>query len=449
MTPKATGANRADAATHAPGSDALQARLRAIEADIAAGRLQQAAAALNAVVAAAPGDARIYLSGAMLAHAAGNPQQELAALKHAVQLAPNWWPAFAELAKALVRQERLGEAVAVANKAVELAPRELVALEVAVAVANSAGDPASARRHLTAALALRPGDPGIRRALGVVLDKLHEHAAAETLWRGILAEHPDDVSALGWLGICLIALGRKDDARAPLQRALELDPGNPNLAFQLALARGETPPTQPLGSIQQLFDDYANRFDLHLQSKLGYQVPQRVAQIIRVRHPALDIGVLDLGCGTGLLGAHLGAIRGAFVGVDLSRNMLEKAKRLNVYSRLRLNDLVAELAEIDAATFDYAVANDVFIYLGDLGAAIPAAFRVLKPGGALIFSCETAGEDEGALVLRPSRRYAHSRASVERLCRAAGFRSCAIEDIELRLDAAIGVIPGFIAIAQK
>lgn len=430
-------------------ANALPDRLRAIEADIAAGKLPAAADALNAAASIAPQDPRVYLTGAVLAHAAGNAQQELLSLKRAVQLAPQWWPAYAELAKALARQERLGEAVAVANKAVELAPREIGALETAVAVANGAGDAATARRHLESALALRPGDLAIRRALGQVLNTLHAHAEGEPLWRGILAELPDDVAALGWLGVTLIGLGRRDEARAPLERALALDPAHPSLAFHLSIARGETPPTQPLGTVQHLFDDYANRFDAHLEGKLQYRLPQRVAAIIRARHPALDISVLDLGCGTGLLGAQLGAIKGAFVGVDLSRNMLEKAKRLGVYSRLRMNDLVAEMGEIASDSFDYVTANDVFIYLGELDAAIGAAQRVLRPGGALIFSCETASEAEGALVLRPTKRYAHSRSSVEKLCRDAGFRTCTIETLVLRLDGESGAIDGFNVVAEK
>jgi len=434
---------------NSPPADATHMRLRAIEADIARGRLAEAAAALNGVAAAAPQDPRVYLTGAALAHAAGNQPQELLSLKRAVQLAPQWWPAYAELAKALLRQERLGEAVAVANKAVELAPREMFALEVAVAVANGAGDAAAARRHLQSALVLRPGDLAIRRMLGIVLDKLNEHAAAEELWRGILAELPDDVSALGWRGVCLIALGRNGEACVSLERALQLAPEHPDLPFQLARARGETPPSQPLASVRQLFDDYANRFDVHLRDALQYRVPELVAQIIRKRHPELDISVLDLGCGTGLLGTQLGPIKGALVGVDISRNMLDQAARLNRYAELRQGDLLGAMHEFAADSFDYAVANDVFIYVGDPTASIEASWRVLRPGGALIFSCESAREDEGALVLRASKRYAHSRSSVESICRAAGFLRITLESIDVRLDGEQKPIPGFLAIAEK
>jgi len=423
-------------------------RLRAIEANIAAGRFQQAASALNSLIAANPADPRPYLTAAMLAQATSNPEREIEALRHAVGAAPRWWPAHAELAKALARNDQPAAALVAANTAVELAPIDMGALEVAVAVANSAGSPATARRHLEAALILRPHDIAIRRALGAALERMQLYAEAVEQWQIILAELPDDVGALGWLGHCLLALGRKDEARKALERALELNPDHPSLAFHLALARGETPTSQPISLVQQLFDEYAGRFNVHLEGRLHYRLPRHVADIIRARHPALDISILDLGCGTGLLGAQIGPIKGAFVGVDLSRNMLEKAKQLGVYTRLRLNDLSAEMQEIAADSFDYVTACDVFIYVGDLTQAIAAAFRVLHPGGALIFSCELAQEAEGPLVLRSTKRFAHSRSSIEKICLDTGFRTCKIETLELRLDSA-GVIDGFNVVAEK
>jgi predicted TPR repeat methyltransferase len=111
--------------------------------------------------------------------------------------------------------------------------------------------------------------------------------------------------------------------------------------------------------------------------------------------------------------------------------------------------LLDELQRTSAATFDFVVANDVFIYVGDLIKIIPSAFNVLRSGGALIFSCEIADASEGALVLRPSKRYAHSHASVEALCHADGFTRFEVEPIDLRLDAEAGSIAGFIATATK
>lgn len=432
-----------------PLADAVVARLRVVESHIAAGRIDEAASALGQLAAAAPRDPRVHLTGAALARAMSLARQELAALQQAVAVAPNWPPAHIELAKAYSRNGRHAEALATIDQAARLAPRDIGVLELAVGIAGAASDTAATQRHLQAALALRPADPSIHRSLAICFSDQHRHAEAEAHWRAVIAREPDDVLGLGGLGTCLISLKRNEEAQAVLQRALAVAPGHPTLQFHLAVARGETPKSQPPEISEALFDEYAGRFDKHLVGELKYRVPRRVAEFIRERHPGLDVSVLDLGCGTGLLGVYLGRIGGALVGVDVSSRMLDEAARHGIYSELRHADLDSALREFAPASFDYVTANDVFVYVGDLSGIIPAIRTALRPGGELIFSCETATEAEGDLALRPTRRYAHSRASVERLCAQAGFARCTIEAIDLRFDGGEKPIPGFIAFAQR
>jgi len=428
--------------------DALLERLRAVESRITSGDLDAAGAEMNQLLAAAPDDPRVYFSGAMLARKTANVQQELALLTRATRVAPRWWPAFSELAKALSRHGQHAQALAAAERAVEFAPNEIGACETAVAVANAAGDAQSAHRHLLHALELRPDDVEIHRALGVCLDNLRRHAESEAHWRAVVEQKPDDAQALGWLGMCLVALERKDEASRVLERALELAP-DPAVEFFLAVARGKTP-AQPPSMVAKLFDDYAARFDQHLEGVLKYRTPLRVAEIIRTRHPDLDLSVLDLGCGTGLLGKYLGPIKRTFAGVDLSRKMLEQAMKVGVYTRLSVNDIVAEMQLLRPSSFDVVTACDVFIYVGDLRETLHACHEVLRPSGMLVFSCETALESEGPLVLRPSRRFAHSQQAVVSQLEQAAFRVHSIESVDLRSDGSVdGVIAGFLVIAEK
>ena len=218
--------------------------------------------------------------------------------------------------------------------------------------------------------------------------------------------------------------------------------------FHAAVARGETPPTQPAPLVAELFDGLAERFEKHLVGRLQYRVPHRVADIVLDRHPERRLDLLDLGCGTGLLGLCLGRLDGELIGVDLSARMLEQAVPLGIYSTLRQGDALAELRATPAERYDCIAACDVFIYIGDLSNLIPAAFRALRPGGVLIFSCEETGAAEGPLQLRASGRYAHSRAATASLCSQAGFSDCTFEDIALRLEAD-RPIDGYIAIAAK
>jgi predicted TPR repeat methyltransferase len=422
--------------------------LRAIESDIAAGKLREAAAAIELLARAAPADVRVYLAGAMLARAAGNLPGEIDSLRRASALAPSRPRVRLDLAKALSRGGRNAEAVATADAVVAMEPTDVMALEVAVAVAYTAGDLATVQRHLEAAIALRPNDASIHRALGKCLAERGALPEAEVHWRAALAQSPDDTYALGWLSVCLIELNRKEEACEVLQRGLAILPGDPGLEFHLAVARGETPRTQPKEMMQELFDAYASRFDTTLVGQLKYRVPRRVADMIQADSPGLDVSILDLGCGTGLLGVYLGRIGRAFVGVDLSTKMIQQARRHAIYTEFRETGLLDELRATAEGTYDYVTALDVFIYVGDLSDVIPAAFKALRNGGRLIFSCETAQESEAALVLRPSKRYAHTVSSIEALCRDAGFSSCTIEPFTLRFERKVPV-EGFIATAAK
>jgi len=429
-------------------SDANLPMLQAIEADIAAGRLREAGAAIEALATAAPSDPRVYLAGSVLARATGNLPAEIESLRRAVALAPQRPRVRLELAKALARAGNHAEALAAANAVVDMAPADLMALEIAVAIADAAGDLATMQRHLERAAALRPNDASIQRALGKCLAERGLHAEAVAHWRAVLALSPDDPLAWGWLGGCLIELDRKEEARDALQRGLELLPGEPSLEFHLAIARGQTPRTQPKELMQELFDKYAPRFDAELVGALKYRVPRRVADFIKQRSPALDVSILDLGCGTGLLGVYLGPVAGTFVGVDLSAFFFNDTATTEIYTDLRQADVLDELRATPAGTYDYVTANDVFIYVGDVSEVIPAAYKAIRAGGVLIFSCETAQESEAALVIRPSKRYAHTVSSVQAFCRDAAFESCSIETIELRFERG-APIPGFIAIATK
>ena len=429
------------------GVDPLQAKLIAIEARIRAGDSAGAAAALERVRAQAPGDVRICLMQAALARAVNDAWREIAALERGVGLTPNWPVIHVELSKAFARERKFEEALAAVAKAVELAPRDLAVLETAVAVANQAGAYGIAERHLRAASALQPDNPAILRSLAACLGKLRRFAEAEPLYRRLLAAKPDNPGALAGLGECLMELGRKEEAVACFEHALRQLPGNALLEFNLAHARGETPPTQPKEITQGLFDEYAGHFDKHLVGTLKYRVPRRVAEMVRERHPDMRIDVLDLGCGTGLTGVYLGGVNGALVGVDLSAGMIERARQHGIYTELRHEDLREVLKRTPAGSFDYVIANDVFIYVGAIDDIVPAALNALRRGGRLIFSCETAADEEGDFVLRPSKRYAHSRAYIEQLCRDAGCARVAFENIDLRQENQVA-IPGFIAVAE-
>jgi predicted TPR repeat methyltransferase len=98
--------------------------------------------------------------------------------------------------------------------------------------------------------------------------------------------------------------------------------------------------------------------------------------------------------------------------------------------------------------YDLIVSADVFIYVGALERAFQLASQVLRAGGGLAFSLEewAAGPEE--YVLRPSLRYAHSLAYIQRLASDHGFQILRADRDVLRHDHGKG-IDGLFCVLQK
>jgi ubiquinone/menaquinone biosynthesis C-methylase UbiE len=91
--------------------------------------------------------------------------------------------------------------------------------------------------------------------------------------------------------------------------------------------------------------------------------------------------LLDIGCGTGLfIGKYL-QNGGSAVGIDISRNMIEKARVRCPGSPVIIG--TGEGLPFRDGSFDAVSSLLVFTYLKDPEAMLDEAYRVLKPGGAI------------------------------------------------------------------
>ena len=119
---------------------------------------------------------------------------------------------------------------------------------------------------------------------------------------------------------------------------------------------------------------------------------------------------LDLGCGTGLCGPLMQADGASgWTAWTCRRNMLAKAQALGVYDAPARRTTWSTILATTGDRYDLVLSADVFIYVGALEAVFDGVARVIEPGGVFCFSVELA-PDEQDFVLRPSQRYAHSRA---------------------------------------
>lgn len=144
-----------------------------------------------------------------------------------------------------------------------------------------------------------------------------------------------------------------------------------------------------LSEVVACFDSNAPTRDRELQENGDAAYRALQYHIVRLLRCTFDgkagLKVLDAGCGVGMLTRYM-ADRGLGVtAVDPSRLSIRFAQRRNRDCDVRVSSLEA-LAETERGQFDAVVANQVLQCVPDLTAFLAGAWRVLRPGGALIIS---------------------------------------------------------------
>ena len=259
-------------------------------------------------------------------------------------------------------------------------------------------------------------------------------------FKRVTAIKPDYADAYNNMGLVLKDQGKLEEAIEAYKKALSLKPDYVEASHILSALTGKTTKSAPREYVENMFDRYAYKFDQSLVEKLSYDIPKVITQLAVEKHGSGSLGsILDLGCGTGLTGEKIRPYCTILEGIDLSRNMLEIAKSRNLYDKLDHVDIVGYLsnAELD---FDYFIATDVFIYVGDLS----EVFRLIKvrnrKPGKLMFSTEhTNGK---GFHLEKSGRYSHSKSYIEELCREFKFSISHFSETNLRKEKGSFLIGG-------
>jgi len=216
-----------------PAGDALRARLEELES------LRRSRIRLALSLRRADYDA---LSSPELSAAAGLirkglPAAALPLLREARTRAPAS-PALALLQGwILLGQAEPEEALRAFAEARSLDPASASAANGEGLAAWRSGDPARAESLFRTASDLAPDDPEPRNNLASALLAEGREGEALPLLDGVLAGHPRHVPARINRGVALARLGRLQEAVAEYLRALELDPGNADAAYNLERAR--------------------------------------------------------------------------------------------------------------------------------------------------------------------------------------------------------------------
>ncbi|HEX7968699.1 MAG TPA: tetratricopeptide repeat protein [Stellaceae bacterium] len=354
------------------------------------------------------------------------------------------------LADLLLALDRAADAAAAYAAALEKCPGDADLLNNMGVALVQEGRFAEASEAFAAALERKPDFADAQYNAAVALKRAGRTEEAIAAFEATLQLRPDSPDAHQGLGTLYALLGRDADAARVYRHWQAMAPDHPVAQHMAAIAaQVQIPPRASNAYIRDVFATFAPNFDQVL-ADLNYRVPDLIAALIeRYPVPGRDrLDVLDAGCGTGLCGALLRPIAGRLVGIDLSPEMLGKARDRGLYDALVETELASFMGQ-NSDAFDLIVSADTLVYFGDLAIPLAAAAGCLRPGGRIAFNLERAAAPE-PLGYRLNRygRYMHTEAHVRDRLGAAGFTVLAMETAAIR-EQALEPVQGLVVLAAK
>ncbi len=459
--------------------DNVEALLVLADARMGEQEFNAALDAYDRIIMLDPNIAQVYNNRGITLEKVGRHGDALDSYERAIALAPDFADAHVNRGRALRRHKRHDEAIAAYDQALALDPGLAHAWLGRGNVLSDLKRDEDALAAYDKALGLKSDLASAWLGRGNVFGRLRRHDEALAAYDQALALEP--ALAEAWLGQgnTLCELKRCEDALVPYDKALALKPelgeawlGRGNAlrwskrtpeaieAYRQALKFGgdaasityclaalgaaPRPAAPPERYFADLFDSYADDFEHDLVENLNYHIPAVLADTIRRYTSSRALDILDLGCGTGLVGAQIRPVARTLTGIDVSANMLEKARQRQIYDQLLCGD-AAQVLQAQDRQFDLALAADVFIYVGELSPIFRAVRAALRAGGLFGFSVEAA--EQGDFVLLSTLRYAHSIGYLRRLAEQHRFAVELIEPQVIRRDAGADVA-GYLAVMR-
>lgn len=171
------------------------------------------------------------------------------------------------------------------------------------------------------------------------------------------------------------------------------------------------------GGYKEAWNKEAENQNLAMLSVAGYadfnQFMKSGENTAKTITEALDIlktdSVLEIGCGTGRIGAALASKCQEWIGTDISEKMIEYAhENLKTLDNVRLTELKdVSLKDFQDSSVDKVYCSTVFMHLDewDRYTYIEEALRILKPGGKAYFDNINLLGDIGWGIFKEMRFY--------------------------------------------
>jgi len=270
--------------------------------------------------------------------------------------------------------------------------------------------------------------------LGVIYQNINKTEQAIKAYLEAVEVSPDYSKAFANLGYLYNEIGDKENCRLACLKAQQLEPDNPQIKHMIAaLGIEPLPDTADQQYIKDLYKNYADHYDDHLSVTLKSKVPELIfdTTLKFLPNKTTDKVLLDLGCGTGICGQLFNQHVNKMMGVDLSEEMIEEARKKNSYCELTVSD-ITEYLNGNGKLFDIIISSDVLIYIGKLQAVFNGVYNALKDGGLFAFSIESSLSSDDDFILDSTGRYKHNAKYISRIAELSGFSILSSDELALR-----------------
>ncbi len=402
------------------------------------GNLEGAKVRYESVLALEPTqvDALHFLG--LLEHQRGHSERGLELMNRSIELHPHQPDFYSNRGNLLKLLGRLEEAERDYRAVLRIVPVHTNALNNLGTLLRERGEFEAAVDSYRRVIALDPLHADAHQNLGNALASLNRFEAALDAHREALRLRPGHGDSYRHLAGMFYALGRIEEAAELYRQWLVVEPAHPVPSHMLAACTGINVPNRASDDfVRRTFDQFAASFDRALM-RLEYRAPMLVGDALL---PLLDpqmqnLVVLDAGCGTGLVADVVRPYARRLVGVDLSLQMIERARARASYDELHVAELVVFCTQ-NPRQYDAIISADTLVYFGALDAVFAAMAGALRPAGCLVFTVErteTINAPEGFRI-QPHGRYCHSAAYLAQELERAGFGKPQVTQVELRKEA--------------
>lgn len=338
-------------------------------------------------------------------------------------------------------------------EALQLNPKSVPAL---INLANTEPDIKAAEKMYKLALDISPQDFDAHLNYAVLLHNCNRLAEALEEYRKAVVINPDSPQLCHNLGILQRQTGEFAQALGLFFNSFSLTPNNPQYALDIAETLTIMYSTQPQQAeraakrwleqypdnvfaqrinasftnlntdtdslySRQLFDVFAPTYE-QTMSRINYLLPEIMSQFIG----NINGTIIDLGCGTGLLGEKIKNTYNHLIGIDISAQMLQIAKNKNIYDKLEQADIIEYCDHLTSDSF--ITAADVMGYIGDP----EKLFRKIYPH-PFAFSVATDNKCNDRVLL-PNGRYVYNKQYIHDILVQCGYQNIASKDCVLRTE---------------